>query len=133
MKALLSIKPEYVEKIISGEKKFEYRKKIFKENVDSVVIYSTMPVGKIIGEFSLNEIICDTPENIWSKTKLFSGVEEEFFNKYFDNVKSGFALKIENLNIYQTPINPKDLFKDFVAPQSFMYIENNHYEQLSLI
>ena len=133
MKALLSIKPEYVEKIISGEKKFEYRKKIFKENVDSVVIYSTMPVGKIIGEFSLNEIICDTPENIWSRTKLFSGVDEEFFNIYFDNVKSGFALKIENLNIYQTPINPKDLFKDFVAPQSFMYIENNHYEQLSLI
>ena len=109
------------------------RKKIFKENVDSVFIYSTMPVGKIIGEFSLNEIICDTPENIWSRTKLFSGVDEEFFNIYFDNVKSGFALKIENLNIYQTPINPKDLFKDFVAPQSFMYIENNHYEQLSLI
>ncbi len=81
------------------------RKKIFKENVDSVFIYSTMPVGKIIGEFSLNEIICDTPENIWSRTKLFSGVDEEFFNIYFDNVKSGFALKIENLNIYQTPIN----------------------------
>lgn len=133
MKALLSIKPEYVEKIISGEKKFEYRKKIFKETVDSVVIYSTMPVGKIIGEFTINEIICDSPENIWLKTKKHSGVNKEFFNKYFENVKSGFALKIENLNIYETPLDPKKLYQDFIAPQSFRYIESNNYQQLSLI
>jgi len=30
MKALLSIKPEFVEEIIEGRKKFEYRKKVFK-------------------------------------------------------------------------------------------------------
>ena len=30
MKVLLSIKPEFVEKIFSGEKRFEYRKNIFK-------------------------------------------------------------------------------------------------------
>lgn len=30
MKILLSIKPQYVEKIISGEKRYEFRKKEFK-------------------------------------------------------------------------------------------------------
>ena len=50
MKALLSIKPEYVEKIISGEKEYEYRKRIFKQKIKSVIIYCTMPVGEIIGE-----------------------------------------------------------------------------------
>ena len=31
MKVLLSIKPEFVEKIFSGEKRFEYRKFAFKK------------------------------------------------------------------------------------------------------
>lgn len=31
MKILLSIKPRFVEKIISGEKLYEYRKVVFKE------------------------------------------------------------------------------------------------------
>jgi predicted transcriptional regulator len=44
MKALLSIKPEFVDKIISGEKKYEYRKRIFKQKIEAVVIYCTMPV-----------------------------------------------------------------------------------------
>lgn len=53
MKVLLSIKPEFVEKIFSGEKRFEYRKSIFKQqNIDTIVIYSTMPVGMIVGEFN---------------------------------------------------------------------------------
>ena len=35
MKVLLSIKPEYVDKIFSGEKRYEYRKSMFKnKNID---------------------------------------------------------------------------------------------------
>ena len=56
MRVLLSIKPEFVEKIFSGEKLYEYRKAMFKNvNVSSVVIYSTMPVGKIVGEFKFKK------------------------------------------------------------------------------
>ncbi|RAX12581.1 hypothetical protein CKY02_11450 [Photorhabdus bodei] len=40
MKVLLSIKPEYVDRILNGSKKFEFRKVAFKNNqVQSVVIY----------------------------------------------------------------------------------------------
>lgn len=42
-KILLSIKPEYVEKIIKGEKLFEFRRTVPKRKVDVVVIYSTFP------------------------------------------------------------------------------------------
>ncbi|MDD8572078.1 ASCH domain-containing protein, partial [Escherichia coli] len=50
MKVLLSIKPEYAESILSGKKKYEFRKNIFRnKNVDTIVIYATMPVGKVIG------------------------------------------------------------------------------------
>ena len=65
MRVLLSIKPEFVEKIFSGEKLYEYRKAMFKNvNVSSVVIYSTMPVGKIVGEFKFKKIHIDSPKVI---------------------------------------------------------------------
>ena len=81
MKVLLSIKPEFVDKIIKGEKKYEYRKRVFKENVDTVVIYSTKPVGKVIGEFEIQDIINDSPICIWSKTYRYSGVSEDFLDR----------------------------------------------------
>ena len=40
-KILLSIHPEYVKKIISGEKKWEFRKVLPKGRFDTIVIYST--------------------------------------------------------------------------------------------
>ena len=41
MKALLSIKPEFVNEILTGRKKYEYRKRIFKQDIEAVVIYAS--------------------------------------------------------------------------------------------
>ncbi|MGJ0484714.1 MAG: ASCH domain-containing protein [Methylomicrobium sp.] len=70
MIALFSIKPEYVEKIFSGEKLYEYRKTIFKNNVKKIVIYCTKPVGKIVGEFEVDDVLADCPKSIWKKQKI---------------------------------------------------------------
>ena len=43
---LLSINPEYAEKIMDGSKKFEFRKRKCKRRVDKIIIYSTSPVKK---------------------------------------------------------------------------------------
>ena len=122
MRVLLSIKPEYAEKIFSGEKKFEFRKRAFKNNeVNTVVVYSTMPVGRIIGEFSIKQIHQDSPESIWRKTKKYSGVDESFFNKYFDGKDLAFAIEINTPVLYEQDIDPKEKFANFTAPQSFRY------------
>ena len=83
MNVILSIKPEFVEKIFSGEKQYEYRKILFKQKVDTVYIYASRPISKIVGEFKIDEILCDTPENIWKETKRQSGVTRNFFDKYY--------------------------------------------------
>ena len=44
-KILISIKPEYVKRILSGEKMYEYRKRV-PADVKTVVIYATAPVKK---------------------------------------------------------------------------------------
>lgn len=121
MKILLSIKPEYVKEIAEGSKKFEYRKRIFKESVDTVVIYSTKPVGKIIGEFKINEIIKDKPENVWKNTKEYSGITKKFFNEYFSGKDEAFAIGISDFKEYDSPIDPYLLYDNFTAPQSYRY------------
>ena len=83
MNVILSIRPEFVEKIFSGEKQYEYRKILFKQKVDTVYIYASRPISKIVGEFKIAEIICDTPANIWNQTKEHSGVTKSFFQKYY--------------------------------------------------
>lgn len=126
MKILLSIKPEFVEQIFKGKKKFEYRKSIFaNQEVSSVVIYSTMPVGRIVGEFSISQVLMDTPEQIWRNTKQKSGITKTFYDLYFENRNKAYALEIGELTQYKTPINPYELIDGFVPPQSFRYLNEN--------
>ena len=124
MKVLFSIKPKFVESIIKGNKKYEYRKAIFKKNVDTVVIYKTTPFCKIIGEFEIDGILYDTPENIWQITQEFAGITQDYFDKYFYNRKIAYAIKIGNIKQYE--LEPKDIIKQFKAPQSFMYWDVEH-------
>lgn len=47
---LLSIKPEYANKIFDGQKHYEYRKRIPKKEVSKIVVYSSAPEQAVIGE-----------------------------------------------------------------------------------
>ena len=123
MKVLLSIKPEYANKIFSGEKKFEYRKSIFKREIKFIVVYVTKPVGMIIGEFEIDKIISDTPKQIWDLTKEHSGIEEDKFRNYFLNRETGFAIKVKEAKLYKHSKTLKEYNpKIKVPPQSFCYI-----------
>lgn len=48
MKILLPIKPEYINKIISKTKRFEFRKVKPTKPVDSIIFYVSKPIQKIV-------------------------------------------------------------------------------------
>lgn len=123
MKVLLSIKPEFAESILEGEKKFEFRKSIFRNrNVTTVVIYATMPVGKVIGEFDIGEIISSDPVDLWNVTKKYAGISRDFFDEYFSERSKGFAISVRNPRRYDTPLSLHELLPGAFPPQSFRYI-----------
>lgn len=126
MSVLLSIKPKYVEEMMNGNKKYEFRKVVWKrENLKKVYVYSSAPVKKIIGIFYVGDIIEDSPEYLWSEFKDHSGIaEEEFFN-YFKKHNTGFAIEIDRLELFDKPIDPFEMFSDFYPPQSYYYIDEN--------
>ena len=83
MNLLISIKPEFVEKIISLDKKYEFRRSIFKRPVEKIFIYSTYPEKKIVGYFEFKEVIKDSPINLWNKFSHVSGTTEEYYHNHF--------------------------------------------------
>lgn len=123
MKVLLSIKPEYVEKIFSGKKKYEFRRNIFKnKEIKLIVVYSTSPVKKVIGEFEIEKIVEGTPEQLWNLDPQSTGILKEKFFGYFGSKEKGYAIKIGKLTKYNQPKTLQD-FSIKTAPQSFVYID----------
>lgn len=118
---LISINPEHVENIFNGSKKYEYRKIKCKQDVNKIIIYSTAPVMKVVGEAQVEEILEDSPEKIWSITENGSGINKKFFNKYYENKEKAVAYKLTNIMKYDLP---KELSSYGIktAPQSFVYI-----------
>jgi len=124
MKIILSIRPEYANRILNGTKKFEYRKKIFKnKDINTIVIYATKPIGKVVGEFYIKNIIENDPNTIWSLTNRYSGISKISFDNYFQNVTEGFAIEINGFKRYKKELDIKEVSKNLkCAPQSFAYI-----------
>jgi predicted transcriptional regulator len=132
MNVLLSIKPKYVEEIKKETKKYEFRKSVFKslEDLDRVFIYSSSPVKKIVGCFKVGTILKGHPIVLWQELKDFAGIDEEDFFKYFENKEKGFAISIEELDIFKNPIDPKEIKEDFRPPQTFSYIKENIFNKV---
>ncbi len=124
MRVLMSIKSEYANAIFSGTKTYEFRRKIFKRrDVKTVVVYVTKPVGKVIGEFTIDTIISDRPSTIWVKTSQEAGISEGYFNSYFSGVDIGYAIKVGTLKKYEAGGFEISKLGVKRPPQSYMYIE----------
>ena len=124
MDVLLSIKPKYADAILRGEKKYEFRKKVFKrKDVQKILIYSSSPVKRIVGSFEANEIVEGKPAELWDECGSGAGIEEDEFFKYYANRDRGYAIRIHNLRRFEKPVDPKENNTGFVPPQSFCYIE----------
>ena len=124
MKAvLLSIKPEFVHKIFEGTKKFEFRKRVFKDiSVKKVIVYSSSPEQKVVGQFEIESVLSGTPNKIWEQTKVHSGITQEFYNDYFKGCDKAYAIKIASMKKYSKPKFLAD-YNIHSAPQSFVYVD----------
>lgn len=119
---LLSIKPEYSKRIISGEKKFEYRKRLPQKKITKIIIYSSAPEKKVIGEVQVLETMSLSKSELWEATKENAGISYKKYEEYFLDSEHAFAYKLGKVSIY----SPQKTLEDLgvrQAPQSFIYID----------
>ena len=93
-KILISINPEHVAKILSGEKKFEYRTKAAKQDVDSLIIYETTPVKRIVAEAKILEVLELTPEALDEYVSLCATLGRSVTFKKGERTLSGAAVGV---------------------------------------
>ncbi|MCX6669297.1 MAG: hypothetical protein NTV25_05760 [Methanothrix sp.] len=124
MNVILSIRPKYAQLILSGAKRYEFRKFIFNNKyVYEVYVYATSPIKRIVGVFNIGNIIRDSPKELWDQLGHLSGMNEAEFFDYFQDIKIGFAIEIKNVEIFDAPLDPKEQIPGFNPPQSFCYLK----------
>ena len=121
MNAILSIKPQFIEEIVAGNKRFEFRKSVFKLPVEKVYVYASAPISRIIGEFHPADVVTGVPGEVWKVTNKYSGITKNYFDEYFKGRKMAFAIVIQNFVKYDHQIN---LPRGVHAPQNYCYVES---------
>ena len=119
----ISIKPKYTKRIENGEKNYEFRNYVPKEDFDKLYVYESSPTCSLKYILTIDRIT-KYPDKILEK-----GYGNEDFNKGLK--KSRYAYHISKVEKLKEPIELKVLRKDydFNAPQSFAY--DKRYPSLS--
>ena len=118
---ILSIHPSHIEKILSGEKRYEYRKRY-------IVVYATAPIKMIVALIKIDSILKGTPESVWEKTKKHAGVSKDFFMLYFTDHQDSYAIKFKAVFKLETPKSLMCLDNNVSAPQSYTYLKETAEE-----
>lgn len=122
MKVLLSIKPEFANKIFDGSKKFEFRRLVFKnKDVKKIVVYASAPVSRVIGEFDIEEVLHRDIDELWNDTKEHSGITKDYYESYFVGKEKGYAIKVKNSKRYEKDYCLMSKY-GVKPPQSFLYL-----------
>ena len=54
-----------------------------------------MPVGKIIGEFEIEQILMEHPSKLWQRTKKYAGITEEFYDELSSSISHAYKLDFD--------------------------------------
>lgn len=122
-KIMLAIKPEYVEEIFDGLKRYEYRRKCPNQPISQIVIYETSPVSKVVGKVDVDEMLGTAPRILYDMTKKWAGISEDGYNDYFKGSKMAFAYSLNNPLRFTHPV-PIEWYGLKQAPQSFAYVKD---------
>ena len=91
-KILISIHPEHVQNILNGTKKYEYRKIVAKQTINSMLIYETSPTMKIVAEVDVKGVLTGAPDEIWRQTYNSSGITKFSSGEVKSSVLEGSSL-----------------------------------------
>ncbi len=127
---LMSIQPEYAEAILRGEKLVEFRKRPVADDVTHVIVYATMPVGAIVGAFTVAGQETSSPMNLWKEFGQGAGIGWGEFFDYYQSHAEGTCIRVGDILICDHYVNLNQAFGISRPPQSFQYVDAECARQL---
>lgn len=122
--AFLPIKPVYAKRLLSGKKKYEFRRNPIRHDLTHVIIYASSPIKKIIGVAEVQKVMVASPSATWEQSKQVAGISRKAFREYFQGKKQAYAIKIKKIIQFGKWISPVAMDNGFKVPQSFTYVNS---------
>jgi predicted transcriptional regulator/DNA-binding XRE family transcriptional regulator len=126
---VLSIRPQYSSKIMTGQKTVELRRRfpVAAPKGTIAYIYSTSPERAMVGVAEISAVKKLAVDDIWRSYSNVAFIERPDFDKYFDGLEYGMALEFTNVRPFDKPMSLTDLRKrfGFEPPQSFLYAKHD--------
>lgn len=130
---LMSMKPKFAERLLTGSKLIEIRKKFSAKWVGSkVTLYASRPLGALLGEATIKTVVCGKPIDIWNKFGSQIGCSWEEFAEYVSSADEISAIQLTDITPYREPIPISQishlLNENLRPPQSYcdLKLENDN-------
>jgi predicted transcriptional regulator len=122
---VLSIRPQFAEKILAGTKTVELRRRFSGAVPPGAMacIYSTTPTRALTGTATISAVEKMSIPALWKEYKGAAAIPRPEFDSYFQGVDVGYAILLTSPRSFQRPIPLSELRSacDFEPPQSYFY------------
>lgn len=130
----LSIESRFAEKILSGQKTIELRRKFpaISEAPINALVYSSKRQKSLIGECIIRSSKKLDLSTIWNEHSSESAISKEDFDTYFAGRTEGYAVSISAVRRFCRSLTCAELKNEwaFAIPQSYRYISSHLYRAL---
>lgn len=133
---LISVKPEFAQKIFNGTKTIELRKSmpnVSKEDI--VLIYGTVPNKCLMGFGRVDNTIKENPRAIWNTHAAHLGIDKKRYFEYYKDAAFAIGIMLKDIKLFPKPISLSEIKKTyptFTPPQTFKYLDNSFFKKFQL-
>jgi predicted transcriptional regulator len=121
---LMSIRPEYADRIFSGHKRFELRRQRPRlDEGDLVVVYATSPSQAVRGAFGVKRVVSLSVRALWNQFEPELGISRHSYDSYFSGCAMAHAIEVGEVRTWPAASLPslRERFEGFRPPQSYMF------------
>lgn len=127
MDSIISIRPEFVERIVDGRKSIEIRTRRPRFcKGDRLWVYEKLPVGHISVRVTVVDVLTLSPVAAWRKHRVAMGVSSCEFWNYVGGRLEIALIRLGDVKVMKSPVSLADIRRSTAAfhpPQFFSRIE----------
>lgn len=132
---VMSIRPNYSDKIMDGDKFIEIRTKFnSKWKNHKVTIYSSSPRKELVGYATIKDVIEENPEIVWSSYSTYLGCTRDEFDNYTKGSNKVYAIFLGEVKRFYNNLSLGYLSnffeKDIRPPQSYASVKDTEWKNV---
>lgn len=130
---VMSIHPEHIDKILTGEKTVELRKRFSKKwEGKRINLYATSPFKALVGCARIKKVVHTTKESVWKFFEHLIGCTKNEYDEYTNDADHIYAILLDDISPFNTPIPIEQLSyllgdNHIIPPQSYLKLSNNNH------